>query len=210
MVGKPFFLESRVQGANGIPSDWRRMEKFGGGMLYDWGAHLVDQMLLLIDSPVVEVYSQMLQINYPVDDNFKAFLKFENGSCAQIEVDTACFQPLPRWQVLGDNGTLRIQNWECQGSITQGHIEEIDWAVETSENAAGSTRTMRPRPEETVKSLLLPDVQTDWSDYYRNYRDALQGKAELYVQPETVVRAVRVIDAIRESGEKGICIQCRI
>lgn len=210
LVGKPFFIESRVQGANGIPSDWRRQKEFGGGMLYDWGAHLVDQILQLVDSPVVEVYSHMLNINYQVDDNFKAHLKFENGVSAQIEVDTACFQPLPRWHVLGNKGTLNIQNWECEGNVVQGKVEEIDWGVDASESAAGSTRTMRPRPEETTKNLPLPEVEVSWSEFYRNYRDVLEGKAELFVNSESVLRAVRVLDAIRESSEKGICVRCRL
>lgn len=210
MVGEPFYIESRVQGANGIPSDWRRHKESGGGMLYDWGAHLVDQILQLVPGPVVEVYAHLLCINYSVDDNFKALLKFENGVSAQIEVDTACFQSLPRWHVLGTKGTLNIDNWECVGSVVQGNVEEIDWGVEGLENAAGSTRTMRPRSKETTRTLTLPEVHADWSDFYRNYKAALEGKAELAVKPEEVLRAVRVMDAIRESGEKGVCIKGKI
>lgn len=210
MVGKPFYIESRVQGANGIPSDWRRVKESGGGMLYDWGVHLVDQLLQMIDSPVVEVYSHLLCINYNVDDNFRALLKFKNGISALVEVDTACFQPLPRWHVLGDKGTLNVKDWKCEGSILQGKIEEMDWSVESKENAAGSTRTMRPRAEETVRTLPLPDVDVNWSEYYLNYRDVLDGKAELYVKPDEVIRSVKVIDAIRESSEKGICVKCNI
>lgn len=210
MVGMPFFIESRVQGANGIPSDWRRHKEYGGGMLYDWGAHLVDQMLQLVDSPVIEVYSHLMDINYKVDDNFKALLRFKNGVSAQLEVATDCFQPLPRWHILGDKGTLNLYNWECQGSVVQGKVEEVDWSVDTGENAAGSTRTMRPRPEETVRTLSLPQVEVSWADYYKNYRDALEGKAELFVQPDTVLRAVQVIDAIRESNNTRTCICCEI
>lgn len=132
------------------------------------------------------------------------------GISAQVEVTTACFQPLPRWHVLGDKGTLNLLNWECDGSVIQGKVEEVDWTVDTGKNAAGSTRTMRPRPEESVKVLPLPDVNVSWADYYRNYKDVLEGKGELYIQPDTVLRAVKVIDAIRESHASGKSISCEI
>lgn len=58
-IGDLFQLESRVQGANGIPGDWRHVKKQGGGMLLDWGVHLLDQMLWLIDSPVKDVKADL-------------------------------------------------------------------------------------------------------------------------------------------------------
>lgn len=42
------------------------------------------------------------------------------------------------------------------------------------------------------------------------YKDVLEGKGELYIQPDTVLRAVKVIDAIRESHASGKSISCEI
>lgn len=41
-IGELVQIESRVHGANGIPGDWREQAKHGGGMLLDWGVHLID------------------------------------------------------------------------------------------------------------------------------------------------------------------------
>ena len=119
MLGRPVIIESRVQGANGIPSDWRRQKECGGGMLYDWGVHLIDQILVLVDSRIASVYANLLNINYSVDDNVRIVLLFENGIMAQIEITTMCFQYLPRWNIIGTDGTLRIENWECEGKIVK-------------------------------------------------------------------------------------------
>lgn len=57
-LGPVFRIESRVHGAHGIPGDWRQEPEKGGGMILDWGVHLLDQVLLLYpDAKVETVYA---------------------------------------------------------------------------------------------------------------------------------------------------------
>lgn len=209
-IGKPFFVESRVHGANGIPSDWRRIEASGGGMVLDWGVHLIDQVLQMTTSPVVQVYSQMKCVNYDVDDNFKLLMQFQDGLSAQLEVCTTCFQPLARWRILGSEGTLSIQNFQCEGSVVRGTVKEVDWSLEAIKHAAGSTRTMRPRPEDTIETLPLPDESAQWSDYYRNFEAVLDSGGELLVKPEEIIRVMRITDLCFESAREGKSLACLI
>lgn len=212
MIGAPVIIESRVQGANGIPGDWRREKKYGGGMLYDWGVHLIDQLLYLINSEVVSVYAQLLQVNYNVDDNIRLILKFKNGILAQIDVTTICFQQLPRWNVLGSDGTLQVMNWECEGKVIKGKVQEVDWSIEKVKNAAGFTRTMRPRPEDSVELLPLPELSQEdkQNTFYENFIKAVEGDTRFYVKAEEILRTCRVIDACFESAKKGTVISCEI
>ena len=53
-IGDLFRIESRVHGANGIPGDWRHLEAHGGGSL-DWGVHLLDQVLFMVDSRITSL-----------------------------------------------------------------------------------------------------------------------------------------------------------
>ena len=46
-LGRVFRIESRVQGSRGVPGDWRNKPEHGGGMVYDWGIHLLDQALMM-------------------------------------------------------------------------------------------------------------------------------------------------------------------
>ena len=41
-LGEVFRLESRVHGSRGIPGDWRQEPEHGGGMVLDWGVHLLE------------------------------------------------------------------------------------------------------------------------------------------------------------------------
>ena len=89
-LGEIFDVQSRVHGSRGIPSDWRGTVEHGGGMLYDWGIHLIDQELRLYrDKKIVSVYCEFDNItNKEVDDGYRLTLFFENGARAYSEVGT--------------------------------------------------------------------------------------------------------------------------
>lgn len=208
LIGKPFYIESRVQGSKGIPGDWRCVKEAGGGMLLDWGVHLLDQILWLIDTPVTEIYAHLLEVNFEgVDDNFKVLLKFESNLSVLIEVDTYTFIPLPRWHISTDAGTLVINDWDCNGKILKANRTALNWEESIVYTSAGPTKTMAPRPVETIDELPLPKIETDSKDFYRNIAKAIQGEENQIVTHSQMLRVMKIIDAIFESGEKGECIK---
>ncbi|HHX59222.1 MAG TPA: Gfo/Idh/MocA family oxidoreductase [Epulopiscium sp.] len=211
-IGDAYFIESRVLGSRQALHGWRGYAVNGGGMVYDWGVHLFDQLLNLIKSPVVSVSAHLFSaFSTEVDDNFKAFLQFENGISAVVEVSTNCFIHQPRWHVSGKEGTVVINNWDCEGKIVKLATDKtLKWEDDIVYTAAGPTRTMAPRPDETTKQLELPSVETDWANYYKNIIDVLDNKAELIVTPEQALRVMRLIDVIFESSKTGNPLTCKI
>lgn len=211
-LGMPYLIESRVQGSKRVLCGWRGRKENGGGMLYDWGIHLLDQLMWMIDSPVVQVYSQLYEIySEGVDDNCKLYLKFENGIFAMIEVSTNCFIELPRWHMTCTDGTVDVTDWACNGKMVElADEKDLGWTDEIVYTEAGPTRTMAPRPRETTRVCPLPEVQTDWSDFYRNVMATIEGKAELIVKPEEEIRLIKVVDLLFQSAAEKKAIDCRV
>ena len=211
-IGTPYFIESRVQGSRGAMFGWRNHKVNGGGMLLDWGVHLIDQMLNMIHAPVVSVMAHLQKVfGSDVDDNIKVFLRFENGVSATCEMSTNCFINLPRWHVSCTDGTAVVEDWKCNGRIVQLNTDaEMAWDDEIVYTEAGPTRTMAPRPKQTLREMPLPEVETNWTDYYRNILDVLDNRAELIVKPEQALRVMRVIDLLFRSEEEGTGFACRI
>ena len=205
-LGDVFRVESRVQGSRGIPSGWREEKEHGGGMLYDWGVHMLDQMLWYMgDVKLVSVYATMTHItNAECDDGFSVMCRFENGVEWIIEIQTNNFANLPRWYVLGVNGTVVVEDWDCNGKI----VKVTDFSKQDSDPivaGAGITRTMAPRTDETIKSFPLraDDFPTNWDGYYENLIAALNGEADILVTHDQQRRLVRVIEAIFRSAASG-------
>ncbi|MFI3238667.1 MAG: Gfo/Idh/MocA family oxidoreductase [Lachnospiraceae bacterium] len=212
IIGAPYFIESRVQGSRGAMHGWRGYKENGGGMVLDWGVHIVDQMMTMIDSPVVEVGASLFSVFTPeVDDNIKINIRFENGVAAMLEMSTNCFVNHPRWHVSCVDGTAVINSFRTEGALFKKKVDaEMVWADDIVYTEAGPTRTMAPRPKETIEEIPLPEVESSWTDYYENIVAVIEGKAELIVKPEQALRVMNVIDLIFVADQQKCAISCNI
>ena len=214
IIGKPYVIESRVEGSRGLPEGWRDSKAYGGGMMYDWGVHLIDQLLYMIDEKVVNIFCKMYQVKYDeVDDAFHLVLTFESGLTCYVEVATNNFINHPRWYVLGEEGTLQIDDWSCNGKIVKCLERENHWTNDIKPIKAGPTKTMAPRDPSTVEviSISAPDDVIDNLDpVYEQMVHAIEGKAELTIKPEEALRVIKVMEAAFLSAETGEAVKANI
>ena len=194
LLGEVFDIQSRVQdygpgwsefGVQEFRPRWRAEKKYGGGRLYDWGSHMIDQVLMMVPSKVETVYGDLKGILWSdeVDDHFKVVMKFENGTTAEIESSADCRLPLPRWFIVGDKGTL-------SGSWHELNVksELVDYADE----------------------IVLKSFPNKWDAVYENLAEVIRNGAELAVNPEEVRRTVAMVDAAMLSSSKRQCVKPKV
>lgn len=209
-LGPVFNIESRVHGSRGVPGDWRNKLLKGGGMIYDWGVHLIDQMLQMINEDVVSTYCHVTHVtNDEIDDGFTSVLTFASGKTAMIEVGTSNFVNLPRWYIQGQNGTAVIRDWDLSGEIVMVSDWENRDAVPVV-TAAGLTKTMAPRTDETIRRYPLPRIESDVKDYYRNIIAAIEGREKQLVTHPQMMRVMKVMEAMLRSAEMNEVVHSRI
>ncbi len=207
-LGKVFCIESRVHGSRGIPGDWRNQKEHGGGMVLDWGIHILDQMLMMTrPRKLISIYAQLDYVtNENCDDGFHIEARFDDGLVYRTEVGTSNFISLPRWYMLGENGSALIEDWSLKGEIVMVSDWENRDAVPIIAGV-GLTKTMAPRTDDTIKHYPIERVAGDWKDFYRNVCAVIRGEAEPLVTHDEQRRLVTLIEAIFESAEKNEVIK---
>lgn len=208
VIGKVYRIESRVTGANGIPGGWRKLKSQGGGMMLDWGVHLIDQICMLF--PVIEslscVYSYAL--GFDVEDGFILTLNTPEKVQIVIEVQTNDYIGVPRWKIFGLDGSAVIENWNLDGKIT---VPVYNGDVETVAINAGNglTKTMAYRHHDSVENLPLPSVTTDMDAIYKNFKSATTA-GDLIVKSNEVLRVLRIMDAcFKSANQSGALIKLK-
>ncbi len=209
-IGDLIRIESRVHGSRGIPSDWRCTKAQGGGMILDWGVHLIDQILQIIPDPICCIHCAATHItNGEVDDGFRLDLTFEGGKTAYVEVGTYNFIAMPRFYLQCSKGSALIEDWRKNAQVA--HMKAWnEKEVLPVQTAAGITKTMAPRDEVTLDIYEVDRPSSDVHDFYRNFCAALEGREPLLVTIDQVRRVMQVMEAAFASIEAGQVIQVAI
>jgi len=212
-IGEPTTLISQVFGQRGVCFGWRGDPAKGGGMLYDWGIHLIDQILMLFpQQKVVSVYARLRSILTPaVDDYFEAELEFEGDVIAHILVGTFALQELPRWYIFGDKGTLKLKDF----SGKEGGLARIKENIRGFERVPtgkkmGPSRTMAHLERENLEEIPLPVAEEEPYAFYRNLTASIRGEEKSLVTKEQMLRDMKVIEAIFQSDREKMRLEVEI
>lgn len=213
-IGKPYMLEDRVHSYDGTGNmnGWRGFKDHGGGMLVDWGVHMLDQTLYLVQEPVKSVSATILRFNSEeVDDYSKVIITFESGLVAQVEANTYSPVALPKWVAYGDRGALIVPDFDGRNAKVR-RIKKGEFVY--GEAMAYAPDHVYMRPQRTYKvdeweEFPIPhsEIPQDWASLYKNVGAALDGTEELIVKPEQVLRCYKVIEAAEKSAAEGITVQ---
>jgi scyllo-inositol 2-dehydrogenase (NADP+) len=178
--------------------NWRNEASFGGGGLYDWGSHFVDQLWRLMwPARPTHVFAQLRGNVWTsdCDDLARVLIDFDNGAVALVEVNTTTTRPLPRWHLDG-----------TRGSAFSPFSLEFDtnvWAslryTPTPDLGGGeSSRTLPTAPP----GLTEPQI---WSQFAA----AARGRGAPAVTARSVLPTMALLDAARESSRTGRAVDVR-
>lgn len=211
-LGKVYSIKSGLYGFNGNMHDWHVYKKEGGGMLYDWGVHLLDQILWMMPGAKIQsVYADLRNvINFEVDDYFKILMRFDNGIMAEVELGTYYLTDKMHdkwferhWMIGGNQGSAYVDGFEPEGKIVRTTHLLQNVSGQRTMTAAGPTRSFGPPAEGTIVTEPLPEVHTCHEDFFENYKKAYRGEEEFLVKVEETRRVLALMEAVRESARTG-------
>jgi len=190
VIGKIVRIDCRM-GGYGQPKDWWRSSKsISGGIMYDWGVHLLEYSLQLIDSEMTEITGFAHEGLWAPktrwkkdtnEDEATAIVRFASGQWLSLRLTTIDSNPKKP-------GVLEITG--TKGSYCM--------------NMKEATIKRKDQEDEVIESL--PGQQ---HKYYENVAGALCGKRKLIITPEWSRRPIQALDYAVQSAKKGRALKAK-
>ena len=184
------------------PGAWREENTHGSGILYDLGAHLIDEAIGLFGLPHFVTADERIQrTGSKTIDNFTVVLDYENLKVT-LKAGMLVREPGPTYVLLGEQGTFVKYGMDVQEEAlkTGKHpLNEPNWGKEP-ESLWGKINT-------TIDGLhVVSKVESEvgnYREYYENVYLALTEKATLAVTAQQARTTIRIIElAMQSSREK--------
>ena len=189
-IGKVFRVY-RAQMTFGKRSDWQTRKAYAGGYLNNWGPHIVEQAMHLVDEPIKTVYAHKRQIINPgdADDMFCSTMTTESGVIVHVDHNIIS-DYLPNWIVQGDKGTIYVKGNEME-------IHEISYPEADDPNVYRSAT-------ETKKTHITLEGKI-FGDHYAIYSmiaETLKGKPYI-VTLDYARHLTEIMQSIHASADEG-------
>lgn len=209
-LGRLHRFESRIERLRTIPKgNWRESgdpEDFGG-VLLDFGAHLVDQAIALM-GPVMTVTAHARSVRDPLaaNDDMQMILTHADSSISILIASQAAAFGDPRFILLGTTGGVRISESDSQETALKAGFlpSSPNWGVEPSDVTA------HLRIGETSGELVDTQIELvagRWNTFYPAVLDSIVHGAPGPVPCADVIADLRVLDAARQSVDSGEAVR---
>ena len=171
-----------------------------GGVLFDFGAHLVDQAIRLM-GPVkgVTAHARSVREANAAEDDSVMMLNHVSGAVTVLVGSMTAAFGEPRFMLLGRNGGVRIADCDTQEDhLKAGEIPVAEsWGVETFNAEVAAV------VDGQVVTAQEPVLRGGWNTFYPAVRGSILGKGEAPVPASDVVANLRVLEAAALSVRSG-------
>lgn len=210
LLGPVIRFEARMERYRPEPraGAWRERgaPEEAGGLLYDLGSHLIDQVLVLFGQPR-RVYAELAhhRPRTAVDDDTFVAIEFEHDIHAHLWMSYLVRAPGPAVRVWGLRGMYEKLTGDPQeDALRQGRRPGgSDWGVEPRERWG---RLVTDAANLQVDGFV-ETLPGNYPGYYAALRDALLSGGPPPVDPDDAVQTLRVIEAAQRSAREHTIVE---
>jgi scyllo-inositol 2-dehydrogenase (NADP+) len=200
-LGEVFHLEAFV-GAYQHPCNyWHSDADVSGGALFDWGSHIVDQILQLMPGDVEYVTARnhkRMWHDVTNADHARMTLHYADGREATFIYSDLAAALKPRWYLAGTKGGL-IGDWRRERVIARSPIGTLAEDVLAPADAPPELWLHGPDGRVTA----VPGSPPPAGEFHRQLADYLREGLPMTVTAEQSRRVVAMLEAAEESARRG-------
>jgi len=175
------------------PGTWKEEKDEYGGVLYNLGSHMIDQVYVLFGKPKsVSAHLKIVRTGGEVTDYYDIRLEYD-GFSAILKCSYLVKNPGPRYSIYGEYGTFHKWGIDPQEELLKaGNLPVGDnWGTEP-ESEWGTILFEKDGMDFKEKIETVPG---DYNIFYNNVFNAIRNGAELVVKPEEAVEVLKIIEA---------------
>jgi scyllo-inositol 2-dehydrogenase (NADP+) len=186
---------------------WRERPLPGSGVLYDLGAHLVDQALCLFGLPETVLADIGMQRAGAVTDDWFHLLLGYGKLRVILQAGSLVRAPGPRFELHGDQGSLIKHGLDPQAKMLEDGLRPGDpgWGLEPEDRHATLTTELGGL-QVTGRLATIPGA---WPAFYRQMACAIHGQGPVPVTPQTARDTVWVLESAVRSSRQGRVVRLR-
>lgn len=198
-IGRVFRAEAFIGGYGHPCNFWHSDEQVSGGAVFDWGAHVLDQLLDLVPGDVATVAGaehKLVWHDVSNADHSRVTVTLSDGAEIEFTHSDIAAALKPRWYVLGTEGAI-VGDWRTESVIGRSEI-----GVLSEDRLAPADSPPQLKLLDSFGSttdIRLPHDQ--WYGFHQELADFLRWGIPMSVTGEQSRRVLAVMEAARRSAQ---------
>lgn len=179
-------------------NDWQSQVKFGGGMLNNYGAHYLDQVLQLVGYDVKKLFCalQLVATMGDADDVVKIVLEMQNGVIADLQISQAAPSKPYDFVVWGTCGTIE----QIGNNLKVRTFDPAELPDKSLDVTLMSADRKYPSDKLNIREEVIPVDPGLAVDLYGDFAAAVRNGSQPFVPPEQTVALMRILDKCRKDA----------
>ena len=200
-IGEVFHIETFVGGYDHPCNLWHSDEAVSGGAFYDWGSHVLDQILDIVPTEIEHVTAATHKrrwFDVTNADHSRVTIRFVDGTEAEFVHSDLAAALKPRWYVLGTRGAI-VGRWRTEKIVSRNDIGTL---VEDVLAPADSPPLLELHGSDGSLTQLATPAAAPYS-FHRELSDHVRVGLPMSVTGPQSRRVLAVMEAATLSAEES-------
>ena len=198
----PLFMIKRACSGYDRRADWQAFKKNGGGMLNNYGAHFIDQLLWLVKSKASKVSCSLRRVASlgDAEDVVKAVIETGSGVILDLDINMAAATPLASWLIFGERGSISFDQKTEEWKVKYFTLDDLPEA-KTQDGLAAAGRIYGGGESIPWRERSVPSGGGGTAfDFYDKCHEYFAEGKEPFVPIEETLEVMRTIEECRKAA----------
>ena len=181
---------------NANPKKWKEIPSASNGILYDLGAHILDQALVLFGKPKSFSGQVMIQReNTTIDDAFDVRLNYGHFN-VNLKASLLVREPTARYMIHGTHGSFVKYGIDPQEDMLKAGMQPTDKGF--GEDNPAFYGTLNTHKDGLHFQGKIETLAGNFGLLFQNLYEAIVNDGELAVKPELILEQIRIMEAVKK------------